>query len=78
MVRFASRSLLAVSFLAVFTLGVVATTPAFSCGQWPDNCCKPGQQCKGSGSGSDVAALPALPDTPGAWWAAFQFISNLV
>jgi hypothetical protein len=67
-------------FLAVFGLGILATTPAFSCGQWPNNCCAPGQQCLGGGPGTGGGGRvesPALPDTPAEWLVALGMILNL-
>jgi hypothetical protein len=81
MTRVFTRSLFVVVFLVCFTFGVVATSPAFSCGQWPHNCCAPGQTCAGGGTGTGGGGkvdAPAYPTGPESWWVALEIFFDLV
>jgi hypothetical protein len=83
--RLVTRSLSALALAALFTLGLVATTPepVFSCGGFPHPpCCGPnGANClggPGTGGGGGRVDAPTLPSDPGAWGVAIGHLLGLV
>lgn len=72
--RILSRVVFASLLTCSVVFGVAATSPAFGCGQWPDNCCKPGQSCAKPGGGAEDQG-PVTGSLPvGLWQGVLVFL----